>query len=60
MVCRVCGVVIVVSLALLVLVEVVKPPAGWHAIFWLETVATRAFWASWLVRGGFLGILADR
>ena len=30
-----------------------------NALFWLETVAVLAFGASWLIKSGFLGILAD-
>ena len=31
-----------------------------HAFFWLETICVVAFGISWLVKGGFLGILADK
>jgi len=57
---RTCGVVIAVSVLLVVVSNwIVKPPSSWHALFWLETVAVVAFGVSWLVKGGFLGILAD-
>jgi hypothetical protein len=32
---------------------------SWHAFLWLETVCVWAFGISWLVKGGFLRILAD-
>jgi hypothetical protein len=35
------------------------PPDWLHAFFWLETTCVVAFGVSWLVKGGFLGILAD-
>jgi hypothetical protein len=55
-----CGGIIVGSMLLVVVSNVVKPPSSWHPLFWLETIAVVAFGASWLVKGGFLGILADR
>jgi hypothetical protein len=30
-----------------------------HVLFWLESVMVVAFGVSWLVKGGFLGLLAD-
>jgi hypothetical protein len=57
---RTCGYVIVTAIALVLVTNVVSPPDSWNALFWLETVAVLAFGASWLVKSGFLGILADR
>lgn len=57
---RVCGTLIFASMALVLVSNLVKPPASWHTLFWLETVCVEAFGISWLVKGGFLGILADR
>jgi hypothetical protein len=57
---RICGWVIVAAIALVVGAEIVKPSHSWHTLFWLESVAVLAFGVSWLVKGGFLGMLADR
>ena len=57
---RICGTLIFIAIALVVLSNAVKPPDSWHSLFWLETVCVEAFGVSWLVKGGFLGILADR
>jgi hypothetical protein len=54
-----CGSVIVLALALVVVAEIAKPPRSWHTLFWLESVAVVAFGVSWLVKGEFLGLLAD-
>src|SRR5262249_4540135 len=35
-------------------------PDSWHAFLWLETLCVFAFGISWLVKGGFLGVLADK
>jgi hypothetical protein len=48
---RVCGVVIVVAMALVLVSNAVKPPSSWHALFWLEAAAVVAFGISWLVKG---------
>ncbi len=56
---RTCGVIIAAAIALVVVSNLVKPPSSLHALFWLETAAVMAFGVSWLVKGGFLGILAD-
>jgi hypothetical protein len=56
---RTCGIIIVVALVLIVITEIVKPSRSLHALFWLESVAVVAFGVSWLVKGEFLGILAD-
>jgi VIT1/CCC1 family predicted Fe2+/Mn2+ transporter len=34
-------------------------PDSWHAFLWLETLCVLAFGTSWLIKGAFLGILAD-
>ena len=57
---RVCGTLIFTSMALVLVSNVIKPPPSWHTLFWLETVCVVAFGVSWLVKGGFLGILADK
>ena len=54
-----CGIVIVVALALIVVAEIAKPSRSWHTLFWLESVAVVSFGVSWLVKGEFLGVLAD-
>jgi hypothetical protein len=51
--------VIVAALVLIAVAEAVQPPHSWHSLFWLESVAVVAFGCSWLVKGGFLGLLAD-
>jgi hypothetical protein len=56
---RACGVVIVGALVLIGLAEAIQPPRSWHAVFFLESAAVIAFGVSWLVKGGFFGILAD-
>jgi hypothetical protein len=52
---RVCGWIIVVCIAMVV----VSNAADLDLLFWCESVAVVAFGISWLVKGGFLGILAD-
>jgi hypothetical protein len=56
---RACGAAIFVAIGLICVVNVVHTVSGLHAVFWLESVAVTAFGVSWLVKGGFLGILAD-
>lgn len=56
---RTCGGIMVASILLVMVSNLVKPPSSWHALFWLETIMVIAFGVSWLVKGGFLGILAD-
>ena len=56
---RVCGSIIFGALAFVVVTEIVHPASHWHALLWLETIMTVAFGVSWLVKGRFLGILAD-
>lgn len=51
---RVCGAVMVVSIALAVLLAAVLPAAvvdAVHPVFWLEALAVLAFGVSWLVKG---------
>jgi hypothetical protein len=55
----VCGVVMAVAIACVILSNIVKPPGSWNTLFWLESVCVVAFGVSWLVKGGFLGVLAD-
>ena len=57
---RTCGVIIVVAMALVPVSNLVDPSDRLHAFFWLETTCVVAFGVSWLVKGGFLGILADK
>jgi hypothetical protein len=56
---RACGLIIAASIALVLVTNAVDPPSEWHALLWLETVCVEAFGVSWLVKSGFLGILAD-
>ncbi len=56
---RTCGWIIVTALVLIVLAEIVKPSSSWHTLFWLESVAVVSFGVSWLIKGEFLGLLAD-
>jgi hypothetical protein len=56
---RTCGGIIVGAMALVLVSNIVDPPSSWNTLFWLETIAVVAFGVSWLVKGGFLGILAD-
>jgi hypothetical protein len=57
---RTCGGIIVGSMLLVLVSNAVHAPSSWHSLFWLETVAVVAFGFSWLVKGGFLGIFADK
>jgi hypothetical protein len=56
---RACGAIISAAIGLVVVSNLVQPPSSLHALFWLESTAVIAFGVSWLVKGGFLGILAD-
>jgi len=56
---RVCG-WIIVSCLVLCLIALVATPDSWRAPFWLESIMVWAFAVSWLVKGGFGGILADK
>jgi hypothetical protein len=56
---RVCGWIIVAAIVLVLASQVVDPPSSWNSLFWLESGAVVAFGVSWLVKGGFFGILAD-
>jgi hypothetical protein len=56
---KACGTIIFVAIALIAVNVVVETPSSWHAFLWLEIVCIEAFGVSWLVKGGFLGILAD-
>jgi hypothetical protein len=56
---RTCGGIIIGAIVLVGLSNLVNPPDSWHSFFWLETICVVAFGVSWLVKGGFLGILAD-
>jgi uncharacterized membrane protein YiaA len=57
---RTCGVIIIVAMVLVPVSNWRDPPEWLHAFFWLETICVVAFGVSWLVKGGFLGILADK
>ncbi len=57
---RICGKVIFGSLAAGLAAAILKPPSSWHVLLGVETVCVWAFGISWLVKGGFLGILADK
>ena len=56
---RACGVIIAVALVLIVVTEWFTPPSSWHTFLALESIAVIAFGVSWLVKGEFLGLLAD-
>jgi putative exporter of polyketide antibiotics len=36
------------------------PPESWHVFLLLETICVVVFGVSWLIEGGFVGILADK
>ena len=55
---RTCGVIM--AAAILLMFPSQKLPDSWHAFLWLETICVLAFGVSWLIKGGFLGILADK
>ena len=57
---RTCGVIIIAAMVMVPVSNVLDPPDWLHAFFWLETICVVAFGISWLVKGGFLGILADK
>ena len=56
---RVCGSTIFAAIALVIVTEIVHPPRHWHAFLFLETIMVVAFGVSWLIKGGFLNLLAD-
>lgn len=56
---RVCGATIFGAIAGVVVMNATGVGADGDALFWLETVAVEAFAVSWLVKGGFMRILAD-
>ncbi len=56
---RVCGSIIFGALGLVIVTEIVHAPTGWHTFLWLETAMVVAFGLSWLIKGGFLHLLAD-
>lgn len=56
---RACGSVIVAVIVLVALSNLVSPPSAWHSLFWLESIGVVAFGASWLVKSGIFGVLAD-
>jgi len=55
---RTCGGIMVIAILLMVVWR--DPPDSWHVFLALETICVVAFGVSWLVKGGFLGILADK
>ena len=57
---RACGLLIVAAMVMNPVSNWLDPPDWLHAFFWLETICAAAFGISWLVKGGFLGILADK
>jgi NhaP-type Na+/H+ or K+/H+ antiporter len=50
----------IMAAAILLMFPSQKLPDSWHAFLWLETICVLAFGISWLVKGCFLGILADK
>jgi hypothetical protein len=58
---RACGVVIAACLIVAFVMWItIGVGQDWHPLFVLESIMIVAFAVSWLVKGGFLGILADR
>ena len=57
---RTCGVIIAVAIILIPISNEWPPPDWLHSLFWLETICVVAFGVSWLIKGEFLGILADK
>jgi len=55
---RTCGGIM--GIAILLMVVWRDPPETWHVFLALETICVVAFGVSWLIKGGFLGILADK
>jgi hypothetical protein len=55
---RTCGGIMGVAILLMVVWR--DPPESWHIFLVLETICVEAFGISWLIKGGFLGILADK
>ena len=55
---RTCGGIMDVAILLMVVWR--DPPESWHVFLALETICVVAFGVSWLVKGGFLGVLADK
>jgi len=55
---RTCGVIMFA--AILAMFPSQLAPDSWHLFLWLETLSVLAFGVSWLIKGGFLGILADK
>jgi hypothetical protein len=55
---RTCGGLMVA--AMLLMFPSQQLPDSWHAFLWLETICVWAFGISWLIKGGFLRILADK
>ena len=53
-----CGAVIFACIAILALSEALHWTSG-PKLYWYETVMVEAFAVSWLIKGGFLGLLAD-
>jgi hypothetical protein len=54
-----CGLTIFACIAVVGLSELISVPKGWPALYWFETIMVEAFAIGWLVKGGFLGLLAD-
>ena len=55
---RTCGGVIAAAILLMFPSQLL--PDSWHAFLWLEMLCVFAFGISWLVKGGYLGVLADK
>jgi hypothetical protein len=60
MVYRICGVVILAAMLGVGVSNLLHAPDEWNTLFWLESICVWAFGFSWLVKGGFLNLLADQ
>jgi hypothetical protein len=56
---KACGWAIVASILLVIVNNIVDPPASLNSLFWLESAGVVAFGISWLVKSGIFGILTD-
>jgi hypothetical protein len=57
---RISGWTIVAALVAVPTTKVAHVPDSWHTFLWLESIMVVAFGVSWLIKGEFLHILADK